>query len=146
MVYGFSALIFILFILGIINLSDIKLIFYNLTGYFLNFSFSDLDCLLISIIPIFGMYFNSKLNYYKTSKLIKDVLIISFFPIVSTVIGLCILLFVGKPSNPLVPQNLLTQPFPYYSTFLLSIGIITPFLFRKHNVLTDEINEIGVKN
>lgn len=92
------------------------------------------------------MLLNSKRKEFKTSELIKDILIIVLFVIIAIAVGLYLLTFIGKPTNPLIPQNLLTEPFFFYSTITLGIGIGIPFLLIKRTTKLDEINEIELEN
>jgi putative Mn2+ efflux pump MntP len=46
-------------------------------------------------------------------------------------IGLFLMTYIGRNSNPLVPQYLLTEPFYLYTTLLIGIGISIPFLILK---------------
>ncbi|MFC3974112.1 hypothetical protein [Maribacter confluentis] len=116
-----------------------------MTGYFFGLNFNNLDYFAISSIPIFGMLLNSKRMEFKTADLIKDVLIIILFVIITIAIGLYILTYIGKPDNPLIPQYLISEPFFLYSTIIIGIGIGLPFLFINRTEKLDEINEIGTK-
>lgn len=140
---GISTLIFSLFFFGIINPFGFNDYLQNVTGYFFGLSFNNLDYLAISSIPIFGMLLTSKREEFKTGDLIKDILIILFFLIITIAIGLYILTFIGKPENPLIPQYLITEPFFLYSTLTIGIGIGLPFLLINRTEKLDEINEIG---
>ena len=51
-----------------------------------------------------------------------------------------------KPSNPLIPQYFINQPFILYSTITIGIGIAIPFLFIKRTKKTTEIDNIGIRN
>ncbi len=145
-IYGTSALIFLLFYLGGINPFGFNDSLQKITGYFFGLSFNNLDYLAISSIPVFGMLFNSKRNEFKKSELITDILIIVFCVLISIAIGLYILTFIGKPSSPLIPKYLITEPFFLYSTLTIGIGILIPYLMIKRNEKPNEINEIGIKN
>ena len=146
MIYGISSLIFLLFFLGIINPFEFNDSLQKITGYFIGLSFNNLDYLAISSIPVFGMLLNSKRNEFKTAELIKDILIIVFCVLITVSIGLYILTFIGKPTNPLIPQYLITEPFFLYSTLTIGIGILIPFLIIKRTEKRTEINDIGIKN
>lgn len=138
-------MIFLLFLFGIINPFGLNDSLQKITGYFFGFSFNNLDYLAISSIPIFGMLLNSKRKEFKTADLIKDILIIVLFVIITISIGLYILTFIGKPTNPLIPQYLITEPFFLYSTLTVGIGIGLPFLLINRTEKLDEINEIGIE-
>lgn len=143
---GISALIFLLFFLGIIKPFGFNDSLQKFTGYFFGLSFNNLDYLAISSIPVFGMLFNSKRNEFKTTELIKDILLIVLCVLITIAVGLYILTFIGKPTNPLIPQYLITEPFFLYSTLVIGIGILIPFLLIKRTKKQSEINDIGIKN
>ena len=109
-------------IVGSINLIQ------KLTGYHIGISTNTLDYLTFSSIPIFGMLFNSKRNEFKVSELIIDIFIILFSTIIVIGIGLYILTIIGKPSSPLMPDYLIIEPINLYSTLIMGIGILIPFL------------------
>ena len=92
------------------------------------------------------MLFNSKRIEFKTEELIKDILIILFSVLITIGIGLYLLTFIGKPTNPLIPQYLISEPFFIYSTLIIGIGILFPFLLKRRNEKPNEINNIGIKN
>ena len=142
---GISTLIFLLFFFGIINAFGLNDSLQKITGYFFGLSFNNLDYLAISSIPIFGLLLNSKRMEFKKADLIKDILTITLFVIITIAIGLYILTFIGKPDNPLIPQYLITEPFFLYSTLTVGIGIGLPFLLIKRTEKLDEINEIGTE-
>jgi hypothetical protein len=146
LICGISALTFFLFLFGIINPYPSVLIdfFQKFTDYFIVFSFNNLDYLALSLIPVFGMLFNSKRNRFKTSELISDILIIALCVLIIFMIGLYMLPIIGKkPSNPLIPQYFINQPFILYSTITIGIGIAIPFLFIKRTEKPTEIDNIG---
>lgn len=142
---GISAGIFLLFFFGIINPFGLHDSLQNITGYFFGLSFNNLDYIAISSIPIFGMLLNSKRNEFKTADLIKDIFIIVLFVIITIAIGLYILTVIGKPTNPLIPKYLITEPFFLYSTLTIGLGIGLPFLIMNRNKKLDKINEIGTE-
>ena len=138
-------MIFLLFFFGIINPFGLNDSLQKITGYFFGLNFNDLDYLAISSIPIFGMLLNSKRLEFKTTDLIKDILIIILFVIITIASGLYILTFIGKPDNPFIPQYLIREPFFLYSTLTIGIGIGLPFLLINRAKKRDKINEIGTE-
>ena len=142
---GISALIFFLFFFGIINPFGLNDSLQKITGYYFGLNFNNLDYFAISSIPIFGILLNSKRMEFKTADLIKDILMIILFVIITIAIGLYILTFIGKPDNPLIPQYLIREPFFLYSTITIGIGIGLPFLLINRTEKLDEINEIGTE-
>lgn len=133
LVYGISLLTFI----GLYSGFGIRLMIgvanklLPITDYFFAFSSTRLDYLILSSIPIFGLFFNSTRKEFKKTELIMDTITILFCVIITFGIGLYILTFIGKPENPLMPQYILTEPFDFYSTMFIGIGIVIPFLIIK---------------
>lgn len=60
-----------------------------------------------------------------------DIITVLFFVIIMFGIGLYLLTYLGRSSNPLIPEYLLTEPFDLYSIIIVGIGIATPFLIIK---------------
>ena len=145
MIYGNSILIFLLFFLGIINPLDLNDSIFKITGYFFGLSFNNLDYLVISSIPIFGMLLNSMRNEFKIIELGKDILTILLFVLITSGIGLYILTYIGKLDSPFIPEYLLREPFSLYSTLIFGIGIGIPFLFVKRTEKLNDINKIGIE-
>lgn len=130
-IFGISALIFLLLnsVLGLnIIISSINLI-HKITGYHFGISTNTLDYLTFASIPIFGMLFNSKRNEFKLSELIKDIFTVLFWTIIVVGIGLYILTIISKPTNPLIPKYVIIEPINLYSTLIMGIGILIPFIF-----------------
>lgn len=145
--FGISALIFFTLnsILGLnVIIGTINLI-HKITGYHFGISTHTLDYLTFASIPIFGLLLNSKRNEFKVSELIMDILSILFWTIIVVGIGLYLLIYFGRSTNPLIPEYLLIEPFDLYSTLLIAIGIGIPFLLRKRTKKLNDINEIGIK-
>lgn len=128
MIFAISGIIFLLFHFGIINPFAGNEMLQEATGYYFVLSCNSLDYLAISSIPIFGMLLNYKRRVFTIEHLIKDIFIILLSATIIIVIGLYLLTFLGKPKNPLIPQFLITEPFFYYSTVIIIIGIGFPFL------------------
>jgi hypothetical protein len=59
------------------------------------------------------------------------------------IIGVIILTQIGKPSNPLIPQYLISEPIIIYTAICIAIGIGIPFLLTQRIVITDTIDNIG---
>ncbi|MBL4604772.1 MAG: hypothetical protein JKY02_03665 [Flavobacteriaceae bacterium] len=144
---GVSGLIFLVLIFGLgptrlFGLSDLIL---EKTGYFFSVTIYFLDYGLISLIPFFGMMLNSKRKEFKVLKLLIDICIILLSTLISLIIGLYILTFIGKPSNPLIPQYLITEPIFIYSVLIIGFGIAIPFMFVKRaKKQFEEIQNIGI--
>ena len=102
-----------------------------ITNHFFAFSSTNLDYLILSLIPIFGMLYNSTRTGFKITELIMDITTILFFVVIMFGIGLFILTFIGKPENPLMPQYIVNEPFELYTTIFIGLGIIMPFLMVK---------------
>ena len=74
-----------------------------------------------------------------------DILTILFCSIITFGIGLYIVYFIGKNSNPFIPEYFINEPFSLCSTITIGIGIGIPFLLIKRNEELTEINEIGIE-
>lgn len=138
LIFGLCVLIFIALNLGLgakIQFEVIEIL-QKKTDCFFRISIDTLDYLFLAVIPFFGMIYNSMRNSFKKTELIMDILTIFLCVILISGIGLYILTFIGKPENPLIPQYILTEPFSLYSTLLIGIGILVPFLIstliKKH--------------
>lgn len=120
------------------------------TGYFFGVDINTLDYLLISLIPIFGLSITFKRKVNNLTETLKHNLLLLLSCIITFSIGLCLLISkMGSPSeNPLIPQYLRVEPFKGYSSLLIALGIILPFLLVKNKAEETEngIEEIGVEN
>ena len=132
-VYGISCLTFfsLSFYLAPILVSKMIKLLSKLTSYYFGISTSFLDYLLIASIPVFGLFYNSTRTEFRKSQLIQDILTVLLCVLIVFGIGLFLMTYIGTNSNPLIPQYLLMEPFNLYSTLLLGIGIIIPFIFLK---------------
>jgi len=146
-ILGISGLIFLILTFGIgsTNIFGLGQFIQDKTDYFFGVTIYFLDYGLISLIPFFGIMLNSKRNRFKYSELIIDILKILGWTILLFLIGLYLLTFIGKPSNPLIPQYLITEPIFLYSTVIIGIGISIPFLLVRPEKKSDEINDIGIE-
>jgi len=146
-IIGISGLIFLILTFGIgpTNIFGLEQFIQDKTDYFFGVTTYFLDYGLISLIPFFGIILNSKRIEFKNSELIIDILKILGWTILLFLIGLYLLTFIGKPSNPLIPQYLITEPIFLYSTIIIGIGISIPFLLAKPYQKRDEINDIGIE-
>ncbi|AXT59271.1 hypothetical protein D1816_02540 [Aquimarina sp. AD10] len=132
-IYGLCGLIFIALNFGFGAKLQIGLTenLQKLTDYFFGISTNMLDYLALATIPLFGMIYNSTREYFKIKELITDILTVIFFVIIVFGIGLFIMVFSAKHSSPLIPNSLKAEPFDLYSTILVGIGILTPYLIVK---------------
>lgn len=144
LVFGLSILIFLIFNFGLetTTLFGLAEIIQEKTNYSFLVEIDKIDFIAIASIPIFGMLLNSKRNSFKISEFIIDSLKILLSIIIMFGIGLYILTFIGKPTNPLIPQDLITEPIFLYSTLIIAIGIFIPFLLTKQNKNKTKIENI----
>ncbi len=133
LIYGICGLIFIVLNFGLGAKLQIGLTenLQKLTDYFFGISTNTLDYLVFASFPFFGMIYNSTRTEFKVKELITDILTVLFFVIIVFGIGLFIMVFSAKHSNPLIPNYLKTEPFDLYSTMLIGIGILMPNLIIK---------------
>lgn len=144
-----SLIIFIVlaFIIEPTSIFGFEQIILNKTGYFFGVDIGILDYFLISLIPIFGLviYYKKKMNGFK--EILKVNLIMLLSCVLTFSIGLLLLISkLGSPGeNPLIPKYLRVEPFQNYSTCLIAIGIILPFILLKKNIkeINNKIEEIG---
>lgn len=142
--------IFLNFILGPTSVFGLAEFIQNKIGYFFGVDINTFDYFLIASIPIFGLLLNSKRKENDLAEILKDNLTILLSCFVTLSVGLFILITkIGSPGeNPLIPEYLRVEPFKEYSTFIIALGIVLPFLLIKKNVekTEDGIEEIGMEN
>ncbi|MFD2564896.1 hypothetical protein [Aquimarina rubra] len=133
MIYGLCVLIFIALNFGVGAKLQIVLTenIQRFTDYFFGISTNTLDYLALSTVPFFGMIYNSTRKEFKINELIIDIVMVLFFVFIIFGIGLYIMVFSAKHSNPLIPDSLKAEPFDLYSTILIGIGILTPYMIIK---------------
>lgn len=133
LIYGLCGLIFIVLNFGGGAKLHIGLTenLQKITEYFFGISTNTLDYLTLSTIPLFGMIYNSTRKEFKIKELIMDIITVLLFVIIVFGIGLFIMTFSAKHSNPLIPEYLLAEPFDLYSTILIIIGLLMPYLIIK---------------
>jgi hypothetical protein len=141
-IFVISILIFSVFNFEIINL---RYYLENIPEYYFINYLNVLDYLIFASIPLFGILLNSNRNKFEKSKLIMDILTVLFCSIITFGIGLYIIYFIGKNSNPFIPEYVINEPFSLCSTITIGIGIGIPFLLIKRNEELTEINEIGIE-
>ncbi|MDO6854896.1 hypothetical protein Q4599_14990 [Cellulophaga lytica] len=130
---GVSVVIFMIFtfVIGPTNVFGLEKYLQNNTNYFFGVSTYYLDYALLAFIPFFGIFLNYKRNSLNYFWLLIHIAILLFSAILSFIIGLYILTFIGKPTNPLVPKYIVTEPIFLYSTICIGIGILIPFILVK---------------
>ncbi|WP_298521192.1 hypothetical protein [uncultured Kordia sp.] len=151
LILGISVFILVYLIIGIgpTNIFGLEETLQEKTGYFFHETIDYFDYGLIALIPFIGMLLTSKRKKFTYSNLIIDIFIILLCAAISFIIGVFILTFIGKPSNPLIPQYLIAEPIAIYSAITIGVGMVLPFVFIKRaNKLSeiDEIHEIGARN
>jgi hypothetical protein len=121
------------FVLGPTSVFGLDQFILSKTGYFFGINISTPDYFLIASLPVFGLLLNSKRNEKGLVGILKDNLIILLSCIVIFIIGLLISITkIGSPAeNPLIPEYLRVEPFQNYSSFLIALGILLPFLVIK---------------
>ena len=133
-IFGMSVLIFLTLnnsVFGVNLIINLIQLLEKITGYHFGISTNTLDYLIFASFPIFGMLLNSKRDEFKISELIMDIFSILLWTIITLGIGLFLLIYFGRSSNPLIPEYLLTEPFNLYSTIIISIGIGVPFIINR---------------
>jgi Na+/H+-dicarboxylate symporter len=134
LIYGLCGIIFITlnFGLGAKLLVGLTENLQKLTDYYFGISTNTFDYLTLASIPFFGMLFNAtRKTKFKKIELMMDVLTILFCTLIIFGIGIYLLKFIGTPTNPLIPQYIITEPFKLYTTLCVGFGIVIPFLIVK---------------
>ncbi|WP_299436349.1 hypothetical protein [uncultured Maribacter sp.] len=133
LIYGLCGLIFLTLNFGVGAKLQIGLTesIQKFTDYFFGISTNTLDYIALSTIPLFGMIYNSTRVEFKVKELIMDIITVLLFVTIIFGIGLFIMTFSAKHSSLLIPEYLLAEPFDLYSTILIGIGILTPYLIIK---------------
>lgn len=132
-IYGLCGLIFIVLNLGLGAKLQIGLTenLQKLTDYYFGISTNTLDYLTLASIPFFGMIYNATRVEFKERELVADILTVLFFVVIMFGIGILLMIFSAKHSNPLIPDYLKAEPFDLYSTIFIGIGILMPYLIIK---------------
>jgi len=133
LIYGLCGLTFLILNFGLGAKLQIGLTenIQKFTDYFFGISTNTLDYLTLSTIPLFGMIYNSTRKEFKINELIFDIITVLLFVLIVFGIGLYIMVFSAKHSSPLIPSTLKVEPFNLYSTLLIGIGILLPYLIIK---------------
>lgn len=128
------------FIAGPTSVFGLAAFVQNKTGYFFGVDISTFDYLLISLIPICGLMLTEKRKRKNLSNILKYSFIICLSCVSTFSIGLFILLSrIGSPSqNPLLPEYLRVAPFRQYSSILIILGLLVPFLLTKKSSFRTE--------
>ncbi|WP_291118396.1 hypothetical protein [Flavobacterium sp. UBA6135] len=123
------------FILGPTSVFGLTEFIHNKTGYFFGVDTNTLDYFLLALIPIFGLFLNSKRKRNSLEEILKYNLIILLSCFITFIIGLLMLITkIGSLENPLIPEYLRVEPFKEYSLFIIALGIILPFLLLKKDI------------
>ncbi len=132
-IFGFCALIFLVLNFGFGSKLQLLLTenLVKLTDYYFGISTNSLDYIAIATIPFFGMLYNSTRKEFRLKELFIDTLTVLLFVLLFIGIGLFIMIFSAKHTNPLIPEYILAEPFELYSTLLIYIGILMPYLIIK---------------
>jgi len=132
-VYGLCGLIFLLLNFGIGAKLQITLTenLQKVTDHFYGISTNTLDYLLFATIPVIGMIYNSTREAFKLKELIIDIFMVLSFVIIIFGIGLYIMIFRAKHSSTFIPKVLLAEPFDLYSSILIGLGLLMPYLILR---------------
>ena len=97
----------------------------------MSFSLSILDFILLSSIPIVALYLNKKRTVFNLTELIIDNLTLAVSVIIVSVIAFYFLTEHSTSPNPLIPNNVILEPFNFFWTLVIGFGMILPFIVIK---------------
>lgn len=105
--------------------------FYRLSGYFIPFKFTFINCLLLASFPVLALHFlDVKKNIPLKAYLQVCALFIGSFLLIGF-IGIWISICLNNPSSPLLPRYIIEEPFPLFSCLMLLIALLIPFILHK---------------
>ena len=147
-ILGICFLLFLILTYGIgpTRLFGLGLIIEDTTGYIFLVTTYILEYGLLSLIPFFGVILSEKRAKLSYTDIIIDSSKILLSVICMLIIGFVILTYIGKPSSPIIPQYLISEPIIIYTAFFIGIGIGIPFLLTKRIIPADAIDDIGTDN
>lgn len=99
--------------------------------YYMSFSLSILDFILLSSIPIIALYLNKKRTEFYLNELIIDNLTLVISVIITSVISFYFLTKHSTSTNPLIPNNVIIEPFSFFWTLVIGFGLVLPFIIIK---------------
>jgi len=120
----FSALNFILAAKTVFGCDQLLL---HATGYFFGVVTDSFDYLTLALIPIVALLMDAKNSL---RGIFIENIKIAISASASFCLGLIMLIWIGKPVNPLIPQYLLTEPFRIYSAIFIGTGVVFPLVFK----------------
>ncbi len=129
--YGIALFLFLIRIFIpylFINLVSFVLEYFD---YYMSFSLSILDFILLCSIPIIALYLNKKRAEFNLTELIIDNVTLIISVIVVSVIAFYFLTEHSTSTNPLIPDNIIIEPFNFFWTLVIGLGLILPFIVIK---------------
>lgn len=101
---------------------------------FFAFQITPIDHFLVHFFPLIFIPFllRRKLNFSKQMLLMTIIGIFSIFMLFLVGMAIGIYTWGSDPTEPLLPEYILIQPFEYYWTVFISIGISIPILILRN--------------
>ncbi len=120
----------------------------TLTGYFFGVNVDSPFLISLSAFPFTAALCLPKDKaVYKISDVCIVILAMFIWVFVFFILSLLVLSFFGRSSNPLMPDKILTETFPFYMALFIIIGLVSGgFLiskFFKHKYNKSAIDDIG---
>jgi len=125
---GLSLMFFLLLNFRYKTVHEIWNILESVCHCYLAISTNTFDHLVFAGIPIFGMLLTTNRERFTPAGLIYDNLIIIGSVLLTIFLAIYLLTIFGRPTNPLVPDYLLSEPFNSYSILTVGIGVAVPFI------------------
>lgn len=121
-----------------------------LTGYFFGVNVDSPFLISLAAFPFTAaLCLPKEKAVYKVSDVCIAILAMFIWVFVFFILSLIVLTFFGSSSNPLMPDKILTEPFPFYMALFSIIGLVSgsflinKFFKHKYNKSANEIDDIG---
>lgn len=99
-----------------------------------SYSLSLIDYIFISSIPIISIILGYKKDYNFKKCILNNLLLISSVLLILLISVLSIKPF-SKFDSPFIPDYYVREPFKLFSTLIISVGLIFPFILKNSSVL-----------
>ena len=132
--FGISIFIFILTFIQPLRLNDIIDSTLHFFDFYMVFSLSIMEQLLVSSVPVLVYYLNKKNGSLDLKTIIIQIIIFYVFLVIFFIISVYIVTLFPNVENPLIPENIIIEPFESYFTFVIFLGIFIPFKIINYKI------------
>ena len=132
--FGISIFIFILTFIQPFRLNDIIDSTLHFFDFYMVFSLSIMEQLLVSSVPVLVYYLNKKNGSLDLKTIIIQIIIFYVFLVIFFIISVYIVTLFPNVENPLIPENIIIEPFESYFTFVIFLGIFIPFKIINYKI------------